>query len=131
MLLTPPDVISQVLLAFPVWLLFEAGLIASRIIFKDREFEKDDDYEDDDSDSVVPNDNHSDNLRDDEMESELDQAESEESKLDKSWLLAGSVTPTYQNLILSKLWFIQRFLNISFYRYVFRKPQLPPGFWHK
>ena len=84
MLLTPPDIISQVLLAFPVWLLFEAGLIASRIIFKDREFEKDDDYEDDDSDSVVPNDNHSDNLSDDEMESELDQAESEESKLDKS-----------------------------------------------
>ncbi len=33
MLLTPPDVISQVLLALPVWLLFESGLIASRIIF--------------------------------------------------------------------------------------------------
>jgi sec-independent protein translocase protein TatC len=29
MLLTPPDVISQTLLAVPVWLLFEAGLFAS------------------------------------------------------------------------------------------------------
>ncbi len=30
MLLTPPDVISQVLLAFPVWLLFELGLLLGR-----------------------------------------------------------------------------------------------------
>ena len=30
MLLTPPDVISQILLAIPVWLLFEAGLIISK-----------------------------------------------------------------------------------------------------
>jgi len=29
MLLTPPDVISQVLLALPIWLLFEAGLFFS------------------------------------------------------------------------------------------------------
>ena len=45
MLLTPPDVISQVLLAIPVWILFEAGLIASLIMFKDREFDEDDDDE--------------------------------------------------------------------------------------
>ncbi len=30
MLLTPPDVISQTLLALPVWLLFELGLLCSR-----------------------------------------------------------------------------------------------------
>jgi sec-independent protein translocase protein TatC len=36
MLLTPPDVISQVLLAFPMWLLFEAGLFASSRIFAER-----------------------------------------------------------------------------------------------
>lgn len=30
MLLTPPDIISQTLLALPMWLLFEAGLLASR-----------------------------------------------------------------------------------------------------
>lgn len=32
MLLTPPDVISQTLLAVPMWLLFEAGLLAGRLI---------------------------------------------------------------------------------------------------
>ena len=34
MLLTPPDVISQFLLAIPVWLLFELGLILSRLVQK-------------------------------------------------------------------------------------------------
>lgn len=32
MLLTPPDVISQVLLAIPVWILFELGLAFSRLV---------------------------------------------------------------------------------------------------
>ena len=32
MLLTPPDIISQVLLAIPVWLLFELGLAFSRLV---------------------------------------------------------------------------------------------------
>jgi len=36
MLLTPPDVISQSLLAVPMWLLFEVGLIMSRIFLKDK-----------------------------------------------------------------------------------------------
>ena len=39
MMLTPPDVISQSLLAVPIWLLFELGLIASRIFLKDKEEE--------------------------------------------------------------------------------------------
>lgn len=37
MLLTPPDVISQTLLAVPIWLLFELGLLVSRFIPKNRE----------------------------------------------------------------------------------------------
>ena len=37
MLLTPPDVISQTLLAIPVYLLFEAGIIMSRIMLPNRE----------------------------------------------------------------------------------------------
>ena len=37
MLLTPPDVISQSLLAVPIWLLFELGLVMSRIFLKDKE----------------------------------------------------------------------------------------------
>ena len=32
MLLTPPDVISQILLAIPVWILFELGLVLSRTV---------------------------------------------------------------------------------------------------
>ena len=32
MLLTPPDVISQTLLAVPMWLLFELGIILSVIV---------------------------------------------------------------------------------------------------
>ncbi|MFQ3187741.1 MAG: sec-independent protein translocase protein TatC [Gammaproteobacteria bacterium] len=43
MLLTPPDIISQVLLAVPMWILFEAGLIASAIMFKDRNMDSTDD----------------------------------------------------------------------------------------
>ena len=44
MMLTPPDVISQTLLALPMWLLFEVGLIASRYFLrmkKEREEEQD------------------------------------------------------------------------------------------
>ena len=36
MLLTPPDVISQTLLAIPMWLLFEVGIFASRLILRQR-----------------------------------------------------------------------------------------------
>jgi len=36
MLITPPDVISQVMLAFPMWLLFEIGVMFSRMILKMR-----------------------------------------------------------------------------------------------
>jgi sec-independent protein translocase protein TatC len=82
MLLTPPDIISQVLLALPIWILFEAGLIASKIIFKDREFEADDeeDLEDEMAAASVPDHQP---LTDAEMESELDQAEADEAQIDK------------------------------------------------
>ncbi len=36
MLLTPPDVISQSLLAVPIWLLFELGLFMSRLFLKEK-----------------------------------------------------------------------------------------------
>ncbi len=47
MLLTPPDVISQTLLAVPMWLLFELGVALSRLVVRDRE----DAPEDDDADA--------------------------------------------------------------------------------
>ena len=86
MLLTPPDVISQVLLALPMWVLFEAGLIASAIMFKDklREDEKyaaEQEEFDEDGELATAADNPG--LSDEEMEAELDQAEADEAELDK------------------------------------------------
>ena len=34
MILTPPDVISQILLALPIWLLFEFGLLLAKLFTK-------------------------------------------------------------------------------------------------
>ena len=69
MFLTPPDVISQVLLAVPIWLLFEAGIIASKIIFKDREAEENE---------ILDGDSDYQPLTDEEMEAELDRSDDEE-----------------------------------------------------
>tara|TARA_Y100001933_G_C18926409_1_gene533347 strand:- start:310 stop:1050 length:741 start_codon:yes stop_codon:yes gene_type:complete len=35
MLLTPPDVISQILLAVPMWLLFELGILFGRLVYRE------------------------------------------------------------------------------------------------
>lgn len=66
MLLTPPDIISQTILAVPMLLLFEAGLFISRIVLKRRSEQKDD--EDDDYEE----------MSEDEMDDELDRLEAEE-----------------------------------------------------
>ncbi len=42
MLLTPPDVISQVLLAIPMWLLYEIGILASVVVERRRRREQTD-----------------------------------------------------------------------------------------
>jgi sec-independent protein translocase protein TatC len=55
MLLTPPDVISQTMLALPVWFLFEVGIIASRMVTKDRIDEYADNGPDSDGPSNPPN----------------------------------------------------------------------------
>ncbi|HPO59879.1 MAG TPA: twin-arginine translocase subunit TatC, partial [Anaerolineaceae bacterium] len=31
---TPPDVVSQIMLAVPLWLLYEAGILVSRLMMK-------------------------------------------------------------------------------------------------
>jgi sec-independent protein translocase protein TatC len=36
MFVTPPDVISQTLLAIPAWLLFEGGLIMARLFIRNK-----------------------------------------------------------------------------------------------
>ena len=66
MLLTPPDIISQTLLALPMWLLFEAGVMFSRVLMRRREEDKAEQE-----------------LNDEEMEEELDKAIAEEESLDQ------------------------------------------------
>lgn len=55
MLLTPPDIISQTLLAVPMWLLFELGLIVGAYVLKRRKVAADEreqaEYADEESDS--------------------------------------------------------------------------------
>jgi sec-independent protein translocase protein TatC len=92
MLLTPPDIISQVLLALPIWILFEAGLFASKMIFADRNFDddEDEDEDEDDDDDDEPEADTADAtgsdhapLSDEEMEAEPDQAKADEEHLNK------------------------------------------------
>jgi len=64
MLLTPPDPASQVMLAIPMWLLFELGLLFSRILKK-----KD---EDDEGEYQA--------LTEEDMEAELDRVDAEEER---------------------------------------------------
>lgn len=70
MVLTPPDIISQVMIAIPMWLLFEVGLIASPYFKKVNEEDEKEDQMDDD-------------MEDDLMDAEMDEIESEFDKLDK------------------------------------------------
>ena len=89
MLLTPPDVISQVLLALPMWLLFEAGLIASKMIFADRNFDEDEDeYAEDEDDGPAARAAAAEagegSLSSEEMEAEMDRAESDEDHINRS-----------------------------------------------
>ena len=70
MLLTPPDIISQTLLAVPVWLLFELGVYFSGWFIKQR-----DDLSNNSGDSPVT---HYKPMSDNEMEEELDRMENED-----------------------------------------------------
>ena len=40
MLLTPPDIISQSLLAIPMWLLFETGVLVGKLVEKPEDSEQ-------------------------------------------------------------------------------------------
>ena len=70
MLLTPPDIISQVLLAIPVWILFELGLLMTRFV------DKNNDTSEVTDDRFRP-------MTDEEMELELDETELLDSKKDE------------------------------------------------
>lgn len=73
MILTPPDVFSQSLLAIPMWLLFELGLLMSRLFIKPSSvITENNDYE-------IVEEDHQD-LSDDDMDTLLDDMEAEEEK---------------------------------------------------
>jgi sec-independent protein translocase protein TatC len=40
MLITPPDMVSQTLLAIPVWALYELGIVFSRMVYRSSEAER-------------------------------------------------------------------------------------------
>ncbi len=75
MLLTPPDIVSQVMLALPMWFLFEVGIIAAKFMFKDRivrlKKEKEG-YEEEETET------------DDELDEEFDRAIVEEDEINKN-----------------------------------------------
>jgi sec-independent protein translocase protein TatC len=75
MLLTPPDVLSQVMLAIPMWFLFESGVFFAKILLKKRieDLEKAEAgiVDDEDEDTEV------------DADAELDKAEKEEADLNK------------------------------------------------
>ncbi|MES9897583.1 MAG: twin-arginine translocase subunit TatC [Sedimenticola sp.] len=54
MLLTPPDVISQTLLALPMWLLFEVGLVFSGFVYRDKMKRKAAEEADEAADGAAP-----------------------------------------------------------------------------
>ena len=72
MLLTPPDVVSQVMLAIPVWLLFELGLLFSRYMPTTTDNEGDKGLHPSNAEDFYRP------LSDEEMEAELDAIEHQE-----------------------------------------------------
>lgn len=55
-LLTPPDIVSQIMLALPTWLLFETGLLLARRMEKTAETDSDAEHGDDDPGDDDPGD---------------------------------------------------------------------------
>ncbi len=79
MVLTPPDIISQSLLALPMWLLFELGLLASRVLLRRRRaFEAAQGTSEGEEDGAY----HP--MSDEEMDAELDAMDKEEEGSDPS-----------------------------------------------
>ena len=90
MLLTPPDIISQVLIAIPMWLLFEAGLIFAPMFKRKSPTEPTNDNDptkpskDSRKNDADHNDESDDEDWDDEaLDAEMDKIDEEFNKLDK------------------------------------------------
>jgi sec-independent protein translocase protein TatC len=75
MLLTPPDVISQVLLALPMWVLFELGILLSKLVLKARTQREE---------ALAAADADAEDLSEADLEKALDEAEAQEQDLNAS-----------------------------------------------
>jgi sec-independent protein translocase protein TatC len=99
MFLTPPDIISQTLLALPMWALFELGLLISRMFLKNKKKNTDDEPEPDPDDSakastsaavppedpdyeILDMDAEYEPMTDEEMDAELDAIEADDDDED-------------------------------------------------
>ncbi len=82
MLLTPPDIISQTILALPMLLLFEAGLIISRIVLKRRAKQAEEEEDEYAEMSEEEMDAELDSMEDDEFEDEPEASSGENSNTD-------------------------------------------------
>ena len=74
MLLTPPDVVSQIMLALPMWFLFELGIFASKIMLKDRLAKRKREAEQYDAEAADD---------DDDLDEEFERAIQEEEEINK------------------------------------------------
>jgi len=88
MLLTPPDIISQTLIAIPMWLLFEAGLIFAPLFVRKEKEDTETSGDDTDPDNNPPNPDkkpikdEDEDWDDDEFDAEMDRIDEEFQKLD-------------------------------------------------
>lgn len=82
MLLTPPDIISQTLLALPMWVLFELGVIFSRIYAKPDADAAEPEEADYGEPQATADETPDAPLSEAEMEAELDRLEAEQAALD-------------------------------------------------
>jgi len=87
MLLTPPDPVSQVMMAVPIWLLFELGVLLSRAVTPRREEEGGEGEESGAAAAAVPDYTP---MSEAEMEAELDRIEAEEARDEDSDGEAGT-----------------------------------------
>ena len=90
MLLTPPDIISQTLIAIPMWLLFEAGLIFAPLFVRKEKEDTETSGDDTDPDNnptntdkkSIKDDDENEDWDDDEFDAEMDKIDEEFQKLD-------------------------------------------------
>jgi len=80
MLLTPPDIVSQTLLAIPVWLLFELGVVFSRLMARKKSETEDDESTSNQNNSKKDPEDDPDlknQITDEDLEQQIQNAENE------------------------------------------------------